>query len=161
MTMQLNEILNECARTLNDGMLLAKLSAGDAVVLELKSHHACLVAVYNRERAHHHLIKQEQSRTKPGTELYPIAFSELTLYITDTRATTGGTDPVIFRVADLATEYKQRLEQLGVDSPDVNSTRLNEQLLSHIPELETHQKGRDTGSILADASKYGKAIQLS
>ena len=29
MTMQLKEILNECTRTLNDGMLLAKLSAGD------------------------------------------------------------------------------------------------------------------------------------
>ena len=61
MTMHLNERLNECARTLNDGMLLAKLSAGDAVALELKYHPACLVAVYNRERAHHHLIKQQQS----------------------------------------------------------------------------------------------------
>ena len=45
MTMQLNERLNECAKTLNDGMLLAKLSAGDAVALELKYHPACLVAV--------------------------------------------------------------------------------------------------------------------
>ena len=161
MTMQLNERLNECARTLNDGLFLAKLSAGDAVVLELKYHPACLVAVYNRERAHHHLIKQEQSRKKPGKELYPIAFSELILYITDTRAATEGADPVIFRLADLATEYKQRLEQLGVDSPDVNSTTLKEQLLSHIPELKTHQKGRDVGSILANAGKYGKAIQLS
>ena len=169
MTMKLNKRLNECARTLNDGMLFAKLSAGDADVLELKYHPACLVAVYNRERARHHLIKQEQSRKKPGRELYPIAFPELILYITDTRAATEGTDPVIFRVAYLATEYKQRLEQLGVDSPDVNSTRLKEQLLSHIPEIETHQKGcdvliafkNDIGSILADASKYGKAIQLS
>ena len=165
--MQLNERLNECARY--DGMLLAWLSAGDAVVLEFKYHPACIVAVYNRERALNHLIKQEQSRKKPGRELYPIAFPELILYITDTRAATEGTDPVIFRVADLATQYKQRLEQLGVDSPDVNSTRLKEQLLSHIPELETHQKGcdvliafkNDIGSILADASKYGKAIQLS
>ena len=56
-----------------------------------------------------------------------------------------------------------------MDSPDVNSTRLKEQLLSHIPELETHQKGRDVliafktdiGSILADASKYGEAIHLA
>jgi len=31
MTMQLNERLDECARTLNDRMLLAKLSAGDTV----------------------------------------------------------------------------------------------------------------------------------
>ena len=64
MTMQLNERLNECARTLNDGMLLAKLSAGDAVALELKYHLACLVAVYNRERAHYYLT--EQRCKKPG-----------------------------------------------------------------------------------------------
>ena len=58
MTMQLNERLNECAWTLNDRMHLAKLSAGDVVALNLKHHPVCLVAVYNRERAHHHLIKQ-------------------------------------------------------------------------------------------------------
>ena len=168
-TMQLNERLNECARTLNDGMLLAKLRAGDVVELELKYHPACLVAVYNRERAHHYLIKQEQSCKKPGKEVYPIGFSELILYITDTRAVTEGTDPVIFSLADLATLYKQRLEQLGVDSPYGNSARLEEHLLSHIPELETHQKGRDVliafkndiGSIFADGSKYGEPIQLS
>ena len=65
--------------------------------------------------------------------------------------------------------YKQRLEQLVVDYLDVNSTRLKEQLLSHIPELETYQKGSDVliafkndiGSILADASKYGEAIHLA
>jgi len=36
MTMQ----LNECVMTLNDGMLLAKLSTGDAVALQLKYHPA-------------------------------------------------------------------------------------------------------------------------
>lgn len=38
MTIQLYKILNECARNLNDGKLLARLSAGDAVVQELKYH---------------------------------------------------------------------------------------------------------------------------
>ena len=52
MTMQLTERLNQCALTLNDGRLLALLSAGDAVAQELKYHPGCLVALYNRERAH-------------------------------------------------------------------------------------------------------------
>ncbi|KAK2139628.1 hypothetical protein LSH36_1686g00003 [Paralvinella palmiformis] len=134
MTMQLNE--SECARTLNDGMLLAKLGAGDAVAMELKYHHA----VYNRKRAHHHLFKQQQSCKKPCKELYRIVFSELIIYITDTRAATEGTDPVIFRLAYLATMYKQRLEQLGVDTPDVNSTRLKEQLLSLLQSLKRIRK---------------------
>ena len=125
MTMQLNERLNECARTLNDGMLLAKLSAGDAVALELKYHPACLVAVavYKRERAHHHLIKQEQSCKKPGKELYPIAFSELIIYITDTRAATEGTDPVIFRLVDLATLYKLRATRCGLSGRQLNKVK--------------------------------------
>jgi hypothetical protein len=57
MTMQLNERLNRCAKRLNDGKLLAILSAGDIVSQELKYHPACLVALYNRERAH--LVAQE------------------------------------------------------------------------------------------------------
>ena len=52
MTMQLNERLNECAHNLNDGRLLALLSGGDVVALELKYHCSCLTALYNRERAH-------------------------------------------------------------------------------------------------------------
>ena len=45
------------------------------------------------------------------------------------KAASEGKDPVIFKLADLASLYKQRLEQLGVKSPDVNSTRLKEQVL--------------------------------
>ena len=65
--------------------------------------------------------------------------------------------------------YKDRLEQLGIDSPKVHATRLKEQLLFHIPELEAHRAGRDVvlafkkdvGAILEQASKYGEAIHLA
>ena len=50
MTMQLTERINQCAMTRNDGRLLARLSAGDAVAQELKYHPGCLVTLYNRER---------------------------------------------------------------------------------------------------------------
>ncbi len=45
MTMNLNNRLHECARTL-------KLSGGDAIAQELKYHSACLRSLYNRERSH-------------------------------------------------------------------------------------------------------------
>ena len=61
MTQQLNDRVNECALTLSDGKLLAKLSGGDAVMQELKYHPACLVALYNRQRAYLKAISQEQS----------------------------------------------------------------------------------------------------
>ena len=60
MTMQLNQRLNECARNLNDGKLLALLSGGDVVALELKYHSSCLAALYNRERAHIAAENQEK-----------------------------------------------------------------------------------------------------
>ena len=45
MTMQLTERLNQCALTLNDGRLLALLSAGDAVAQDPKYHPGCLVTL--------------------------------------------------------------------------------------------------------------------
>lgn len=84
MTMKLNKRLNECAKTLNDGRLIAILSAGDAVAQELKYHPACLAALYNRERSllkSREYEKNSQQRTKK--EAYPIAFSELVAYITE------------------------------------------------------------------------------
>ena len=51
MTMQLDERLPECAKTLNNGKLLAKLSGGDVVAQEFKYHPRCLTKFYNDEKA--------------------------------------------------------------------------------------------------------------
>ena len=78
-------------------------------------------------------------------------------------------DPTVFRLADIVHLYAQCQEQLGVDAPIVNSTRLMEKLLSEIPELEAHKQGRDVllafhkdvGFILSEASDhYSEAIIL-
>ncbi|KAI9540767.1 hypothetical protein NQZ68_037698 [Dissostichus eleginoides] len=62
--------------------------------------------------------------------------------------------------------YLQRLQQLGVEEPEVNSSRLK--LLAEIPELEAHKQGRDVllafqndvGIALSQASDYSDAIIL-
>jgi hypothetical protein len=41
---------------------------------------------------------------------------------------TSRDNPVVLRLADLVTLYKQGLEQLVMKTPDVNSTRLKEKL---------------------------------
>lgn len=169
MTMKLNERLNRCATTLEDGKLLAKLSAGDVVAQELKYHPACLTALYNRERAHMRILQSEQSSTDSLDKFYPLAFSELIIYIMDMKVANEETNPIVFRLADLVSLYKERLQQLGVLSPEVNSTRLKEQILSRIPELESYQKGRDillafkkdVSSVLSDLNKYSEAIHLA
>ena len=74
MTMQLDKRLNECARTLNDGKLLALLSGGDAMAQELRYHCSCLTALYNRERAF--LLKQrdQENDTDAEKEMIPQVF---------------------------------------------------------------------------------------
>lgn len=100
MTMKVNMRINECARTLNDGKLLAKLSAREFIAQELKYHPAYLVAVYNKERDY--LRVQEQERAQEDlNEAYPIAFSELVTHISDIKAVSDGAAPPIFRLADL------------------------------------------------------------
>ena len=71
MTMQLNKRLNECAKNLNDGRLLAKLSGGDVIAQELKYHPGCLTALYNRERSLLRKVQAEkQQHESPGHKSY-------------------------------------------------------------------------------------------
>ena len=170
MTMQLDHRLNECAHNLNNGRLLAILSGGDVVAQELKYHPACLAGLYNQERAHLKTLEHEEGNERsPSREAYPLAFSELVTYITEAKTSSADISPSIFKLADLASLYKQRLEQLGVVSPDVNSTRLKEKLPREMPELEAYQKGRnvllafhkDVGSTLSQACEYTEAIILA
>ena len=49
--------------------------------------------------------------------------------------------PPIFQLKDLTYLCVNRLKQLGVTS--VNKTRLKEQLLYYMPEIETNKQGRN------------------
>ena len=62
-------------------------------------------------------------------EVYQLAFSELLVCIVETRRSDG---PTVFRLAVLVNLFKERLEQLGLDAPDVNPTRLKEQILAEM-----------------------------
>ena len=168
MTLQLNKRLNECAETLNVVHLLAKLSGPDVVAKELKYHPKCLAGLYNMERAHLRALKHSNSDDSTD-DAYPIAFSELVTYIKESRDTGESSRPIVHRLADLVDLYKQRLFQLGVETPSVNSTRLKDKLISHLPIIEAIKNGRDIliafkkdiGQVLSDASKYSDAVHLA
>jgi len=111
MTMKVNDTLNECARKLSDEKLLAKLSAEDTVAQEFKYYFACLVGMCNRKEAHLNALKYEQNpKSSASQNLYSFAFSELVIYITAMMTTREETDPVIFKLADLVSLFKQRLQ---------------------------------------------------
>ena len=136
--MQLNHRLDDCASNLNNGRLLPILSGGDVVAQELKYHPACLAGLYNQERVHLLTLEHEEGNERsPSREAYPLAFSELVTYVTEAKTSSADISPSIFKLVDLASLYKQ----LGVVSPDVNSTRLKEKLLREMPELEPTKRG--------------------
>ena len=100
-------------------------------------------------------------------EAHPIVFSELLVYIVESKIGTDG--PKVFRLADLVCLYNQRLLQLGIITPNVNSTRLKDKLLEEMPGLEAHKKGRDIllafkediGEALSQAIDYSESLIVS
>lgn len=143
---------------------MAILSAGDVVAQELKYHATCLDALYNKEKTH---LSRNASSMEEESNVYPIVFSELLACMAETKLNSEGTK--VFRLAELVDLYKQRLQQLGVEAPNVNSTRLKEKILKELPELEAHKKGRDVllafqdevALALSESCAYSDAIILS
>ena len=96
-----------------------------------------------------------------------MVFSELLTYITE--KSNNSDELVVFRLAELVSLVKDRLEQFGTNIADVNSTRLKEKLLAEIPGIEAYKKGRDVllafkkdvGPILSTASTYSDALILA
>ena len=164
MTLELDERLNECAKNLNDGKLLAVLSSGDIVAQELKYHRSCLTTLYNRERAFLSTLECEKNQTSSDKDVHPIVFAELLIHVIETKLGTEG--PVVFRLAELVDLYNQRIKQLNVETQNIHSTRLKDQLLGEIPELEAHKKRRDIllafkqdiGVALSRAMSYSDAL---
>ncbi|KAK3736786.1 hypothetical protein QZH41_011732 [Actinostola sp. cb2023] len=130
--------------TLMDQQLLTKLSrGGDLVALEAKYHATCLAKLYRKAQTSRYDDNGEENIVR----LEGIALAELVAYIEESTLT-------IFKLADLAKAYKSRTaykhtsiqvpEQLDVNmTARVNTTRLKERLLIHLPGLEDHNNGRD------------------
>ncbi len=84
------------------------------------------------------------------------ALAELLAHVEDAR-TDESVAPVL-KLADLVKLYTARLEQLGVKQQNrLNSTKLKDCILSHIPDVSAHREGRDV--LLAFAGDVGSALR--
>lgn len=141
MTLQLHNKLKKCAENLLDDNLLAKLSVGDVISQEYMYHAICLTKVYNRERARLSSQNKDSNEAKLKEEAYAYAFAELEIFIREKHMKTEGS--CYFRLLDLYNLYTSRLEKMNVDASSVNRTRLKEQIVARIPELEPYNKGKE------------------
>ena len=95
-------------------------------------------------RAKKRAEKEERTLETLDDNVYPMVFSELVKYIHEQHLfSDSSVQPPVFRLCELKTIYSQRLMQMGIKEPDVNETRLKEQLLFHISQLESYRKGRE------------------
>lgn len=146
--MSLDARVRECATILQDQKLLAKLS--DLVAIEAKYHPACLVSLYNRART-----TTKETEHGETDSLEGIALAELVMYIEEARIDEDVLP--IFKLADLASMYTNRLQQLGIDLQDrVHTTRLKERILAMVPDLQAYKQGRDV--LLVYEDDVGKVL---
>ena len=128
-----------CAEQVGDSELQAKLSRGDMVAQDAKYHRRCLLDLYYRAKV---AKKGTDLEAERDSMISSIALAELVLHIEECHLE-DETAPV-FRLADLVSLYKSRMEVYGVALDyRVNSTRLKERLMSRIPSLRAQNRGRD------------------
>ena len=151
-TFQLDNRVRQSAIALQDGKLLAKVSAGDLMAQEAKYHPSCLASLYKRAKAQDDSYHQDY-----GNKInYSIALAELLSHIDDAR--NDESVAPILKLADLVKLYTARLEQLGVKQDSrLNSTKLKDRILSHFPDLSAHREGRDV--LFAFSSDVGSALR--
>lgn len=80
-TFQLDDHVRQCAVALQDGKLLAKLSAGDMIAQEAKYHPLCLASLYKKAK----LKPQDDPNQDDDKINHGIALAELLGHIEDVR----------------------------------------------------------------------------
>lgn len=155
-TMGMDARVRECAVSLNDQALLAKLSAGDMVAQDAVYHSKCLAAMYKKAKRN---SESSDTQTESESLSHSIALAELIAYIEDRKC--ESVSP-IFKLTDLAGLYSERLQQLGVDSDKrVHTTRLKTRIMAHFPDLQSYTEGKGRHVYLAFKEDVAFAMKLA
>lgn len=156
-TFEIDTRVRQCAYQLQDQKLLVKLSGGDLIAQEAKYHLSCLVSLYNKARN----LKGDAEEENSDAVNHGLAFAGLVSYIEESRL--DDAIAPVFKLSDLLSMYKARLEQLGtITTGRIHSTRLKERILSYFPDLHSIKQGRevllvfneDVGNALGKACEY-------
>ena len=139
-TFKLDKKVRECAMTLQDFDLLAKLSEGDMIAQDAMYHPLCLLVFFKKAKSvndHSAPIVDEEK------ELHGMVLAEMLVFMQLERDRLGGN--CVFKMADLAALYKKRFEDLGGVMPErVHSTRLKFRLYAHTDGLMESKRGKTT-----------------
>ena len=145
-TVSIDKTVREYAVTLQDRVLLGKLSEGDMHALDARYHSKCLLRLHNRHRVH--LKKQNNSSTATERSLDVVELSELVFFI---EAERENPNLPIFKLSELSKMYDKRMFDLDPTyDRKVNSTILKDRLLGQTVDLRAQKQGKDV-ALLFDA----------
>ena len=137
-TMDADTNVRNMATDLQDTALLAKIGGGDLHALEAKYHMACLTKLRNSHRS---LKREEQEIASCNIEEKKIevrALTELLSYV-ETSVEEG---MLCFKLSELRFLYQSRLNNFGI-SKEINKVRFKELLLSHFPDAQAQNDGKN------------------
>ena len=138
-TFSIDKTVRKYALTLQDRVLLGKLSEGDMHALDARYHSKCLLRLHNRHRVH--LKEQNNSSTATERSLDVVVLNELVFFI---EAERENPNLPIFKLSELSKMYDKRMFDLDPTyDRKVNSTRLKDRLLGQTVDLRAQKHGKD------------------
>ena len=126
-TFGLDDKVRRCATIIGDKTLIRKLSSGDMVAIDAVYHLKCLAKLYRQAAS---IESTEDEENYQISFLKAQTFADLISHMESQRGTL-----VVFKMADIATLYSDRLVSLGVDGYYVHTTRLRNQVTAAMPDL--------------------------
>ena len=121
----------------------------DMMALKARYHEKCLASLYHRVR------DSEAAKAHDDEEVHDCALQHLLQHINHEQSVSNQSP--VFKLSLLISLYNDKLEAFGVLTQGrTHSTRLKNQLLAAIPDLEANKEGREI--ILAFKPDIGEAI---
>ena len=127
-TFPLEKKVRQCATVLKGHILLGKLSVGDMMAQDAVYHKNCTLALYRKAKLKN--PENETDSNKTEKQIHAQVLAELALYMEQVANEEKGT---VFKLSELATIYKTRVQELGGHMPEkIHTTKLKNRLMIQV-----------------------------
>ena len=127
-TFPLEKKVRQCATVLKDHILLGKLSVGDMMAQDAVYHKNCTLALYRKAKLKN--PENETDSNKTEKQIHAQVLAELALYM---EQVANEEKKTVFKISELATIYKTRVQELGGHMPEkIHTTKLKNRLMIQV-----------------------------
>ena len=116
--------------------MIAQLSEGDIHAIEARYHPDCLCKYYSRASQ----LENQSQETYQNSVTYDIVMTEVINFMKKSIKKHNGAP--VFVLSKLKKMFKTAYQRYSGESTDPQSTRFKEELISKMPGLQAHKKGK-------------------